>query len=337
MRLFRRKAPSAPAHPISTFWEWWASEGHTIDPRRQSPGLEKLSQRVAAIHPDLTWHFGAGSKSEHRLTVSAGGTAEVRPSAQRWLRAAPPSDAIWEFRSSQEADPNALGTVLEIAGRKLDLSKTEFRVESVEEELRVHVGVYHPVFRDVPETVRLQVTFLVLDWLLGEDDVERWLGQVEALETVPVGSTDGDGLLHAVEAIAAQHDPDEWTLSHWEDAKGTAVLLSFRRALRWIDHPTLDLHHGVHAAFAGQHNGLPADVAALDSFRRLEDELESLLGARGLLIGHETASGHRTFHVYTDGEDQNIADGLSEWVRSRHLSIESAPDPAWRRVRQFTG
>ena len=36
------------------------------------------SQRVPAIHPDLTWHFGPGSKSEHRLTVSAGGTAEVR-------------------------------------------------------------------------------------------------------------------------------------------------------------------------------------------------------------------------------------------------------------------
>lgn len=337
MRLFRRKDPSAPVHPISAFWEWWVSEGHTIDPRQQSPALEQLSQRVAAIHPDLTWHFGAGSKSEHRLTVSAGGTAEVRPSAQRWLRAAPPADVIWEFRSSQEADPNALGSVLEIAGSKLDLSKTEFRVEPVEQDLRVHVGVHHPVFPDLPESARLQVTFLVLDWLLGEDDVERWLGQVEALETVPIGSTDGDGLLRAVESIADQHDPDEWTLSHREDANSAAVLASFRRALRWIDHPTLDLHHGVHAAFAAQRNGLPADRAALDSLRRLEDELETLLGSRGQLIGHETASGRRTFHVYTDGEDQNVAAGLSDWARSRHLTIESAPDPAWRRVRQFTG
>jgi hypothetical protein len=244
---------------------------------------------------------------------------------------------IWEFRSSQEADPNALGTVLEIAGSKLDLSKTEFRAEPVEQELRVHVGVHHPVFPDLPESARLQVTFLVLDWLLGEDNVERWLGQVEALGTVPVGSTDGDGLRRAVESIADQHDPDKWTLSHWEDANGTAVFTSFRRALRWIDHPTLDIHHSVHAAFAEQHNGLPADGAALDSLRTLEDELETLLGSRGLLIGHETASGRRTFHVYTDGEDQNVAAGLSDWARSRHLTIESAPDPAWRRVRQFTG
>lgn len=308
-----------------------------LDPRNQSPAIEQLSQRVAAIHPDLTWHFGAGSESEHRLTVSANGTAEVRPSAQRWLRAAPPADPTWEFRSSQEADPNALGTVLEIAGSKLDLSKTGFRVETAEEEFRVHIGVYHPVFRDLPESTRLQVSFLVLDWLLGEDDVERWLGQIEALTVPSADSTNGDGVLRAVESIAERHDPDKWTLSGWEDANGTPAFASFRRSLRWIDHPTLDVHHGVHASFASQDNGLPADGAALDSLRSLEDELESLLGPRGLVIGHETASGRRTFHVYTDGEDQNVAAGLSDWVRARHLSIESAPDPAWRRVRQFTG
>ncbi|WP_400160254.1 DUF695 domain-containing protein [Arthrobacter sp. BPSS-3] len=308
-----------------------------LDPRNQSPAIEQLSQRVAAIHPDLTWHFGAGSESEHRLTVSANGTAEVRPSAQRWIRAAPPADPTWEFRSSQEADPNALGTVLGIAGSKLDLSKTEFRVETAEEELRVHVGVYHPVFRDLPESTRLQVSFLVLDWLLGEDDVERWLGQIAALTAPSVDSTKGDGVLRAVKSIAEVHDPDKWTLSRWEDANGTPAFGSFRSSLRWINHPTLDVHHSVHASFASQDNGLPADGAALDSLLSLEDELESLLGPRGLVIGYVTASGRSTFHVYTDGDDQNVAAALSDWVRSRRLSIDSAPDPAWRRVRQFTG
>lgn len=179
--------------------------------------------------------------------------------------------------------------------------------------------------------------FLLLGWLLGEDDVERWLGQVEALETAPEGSTEGNGLLRAVQSIADQQNPDQWTLSHREDANGTPGLASFRRAQRWIDHSTLDLHHAISAAFEAQHNGLPADAAALDSLRRLEDELESLLGSRGLLVGHETTSGLRTFHVYTDGEDQNVAAGLADWARARHLAIEPTPDPAWRRVRQFTG
>ncbi|HEV7183112.1 MAG: DUF695 domain-containing protein [Actinomycetales bacterium] len=337
MRLFGKKDPAPPVHPISAFWEWWVRQGHTIDPHQNSQDVEQLSQRVAAIDPGLTWHFGSGSTAEHRLTVSAGGTAEVRPAAQRWLRAAPQPDATWEFRSSLEADPNALRQVLEIAGSKLDLSKTEFRVEPARQELRVHVGVHHPLFPGLPETARLQVTFLVLDWLLGEDDVGRWLGHVEALEAAPVGTIDGDGLLRAVESIAAQHDPDMWTLSQWEDSNGTPAFASFRRALRWIDHPTLDMHHGVHAGFEAQNNGLPADGAVLDSLRRLEDELESLLGSRGVLVGHETTSGRRTFHVYTDGEDQNVTAGLADWARSRHLAIEPTHDPAWRQVRQFTG
>ena len=159
----------------------------------------------------------------------------------------------------------------------------------MEQELRVHVGV-HDRRPGPSESARLQVTFLVLDWLLGEDDVERWLGQVEALETVPVGFIDGDGLLGAVQSIARSARPGRVDSVPLEDANGTAVFASFRRALRWIYHPTLDTHHGVHAAFAGQHNGLPADGAALDSLRRLEDELETLLGSRGLLTGHETAS-----------------------------------------------
>ena len=337
MRLFRKKHLSAPVHPISAFWEWWEREGRTLDPRNQSPVIDELSQRVAAIHPDLTWHFGAGSASEHRLTVSANGTAEVRPAAQRWLRAAPLPNSTWEFRSSQEADPNALNKMLEIAGSTIDLSKTEFRVETGEQELRVHVGVYHPAFRDLPEFTRLQVSFLVLDWLLGEDDVERWLGPIEALTAPSADYTHGEGVLRAVDKIAKDQDPEAWTLSRWEAADGTPAFASFRSSLHWIDHPTLDLHHGIHASFVSQDNGLPVDGAALDSLQRLEDELEAKLGPSGLVIGHETAAGRRIFHVYTDGEDQNIAAGLTEWVRAHHLSIESAPDPAWRRVRQFTG
>ncbi|WP_138418741.1 DUF695 domain-containing protein [Sinomonas gamaensis] len=337
MRLFRRSDPVALVHPISAFWEWWGRQGRTIDPHQPSAALEQLSQRVAAVHPGLTWHFGAGSESEHRLTVSAGGVAEVRPTAERWLRAAPPADATWEFRASQEAEPEAFNEILEIAGSKLDLCKTLFRVEPVEEMLRVNVGVHHPAFPDVPRQVRLQVTYLVLDWLLGEDDVERWLGQIEALETAPDTVGDGAGLLRAVASIAERRDPDEWSLAQWQEADGTPGIALFRQALRWIDYPTLDVHHSIHASYASQPNGLPANGAALEPLRRLDYELEALLGSRGILVGHQTIAGGRTFHVYTDGEDQNIAAGLADWARSRRLAIESASDPAWRRVRHFTG
>lgn len=337
MALFRKRKVSSGPHPITAFWTWWAEEGQAVDPSQTSRATDELTRRVTAIHPDLAWHFAPGAMSKYRLTVSAGGAAEVRPAAERWLRAAPSADARWEFRCSQQADPDALSKDLEIVGHRVDLASTEFRIEQVEEELRVHVGVYHPAFGQLPESARAQITFLVLDWLLGEDDVERWVGHIEPLDTPPARAGSADEVLAAVTEIAAQRDPDGWAVAQWQDKQGVPGLAAFRRGLRWIDTPTLDRHQLVGATYPAQENGLPADNASLEALREIEDELEALLGSRGILVAYETHRGARAFHLYTDGEDQNIDAALSEWARNRHLSVDAQPDPGWSQVRHFTG
>ena len=194
--------------------------GHQIDPTKPSKATDALNERLGAIHPDLTWQFGAGEGSHHCLTVSSGGVAQVRPLAERWLRAAPRPDETWEFRSSQQRDPNALTNVLEIAGHRLDLSDTRFHVESDADDLRIHVGVHHPAYASLSEEVRGQVTFLLLDWLLGEDDVERWVGHVESLTEAPAGLVTGREVVAALSDIAVRREPDEWTMGQWEDRDG---------------------------------------------------------------------------------------------------------------------
>ncbi len=298
---------------------------------------DELTRLVSAIHPDLAWHFGAGRDAEHCLTVSAGGVAQVRPTAERWLRAAPPRDATWEFRCSQPADPSALDNRLDIGGESLALAETRFRVETVEEEFRVHVGVHHPAFSRLPEPVRQQITFLVLDWLLGEDDVERWLGHIEALAASPTPAASPADLRTAVEAVSALRDPDQWTLARWQDKRRGPGLATFRRGLRWIDHPTLDRHQQVVASYQAGVDGLPADAATLDLLYEVESELEALVEPRGILVGHESHRGSRTFHLYTDGEDQNVDADIARWARSRDVRVSAEPDPAWSQVRHFTG
>lgn len=259
----------------------------------------------------------------------------MRSTAERWLRAAPVSDERWEFRSSQQADPNALRNVLQIAGRSIDLSLTEFRIEPVAEDFRVHVGVYHPAFAGLPKPARAQVAFLVLDWLLGEDDVERWLGELEPLTSRPSTAGSANDLSAAVATIAAQRGPDDgWFLLQWQDKEGRPGRAMCQRGLRWIDTPTLGRHQIVSADFLARPNGLPI---SLDEVREIEAELEARLGSRGILIGHETHRGVRTFHAYTDGEDQNVDAALQEWATHRGLRLESRPDPSWREVRHFTG
>lgn len=339
MGLFSRKRrePDDAAHAIGAFWEWWARDGHGIDPRKASATTDELTRRVAAIHPDLTWHFGRGTTSEHRLTVSAGGVAQVRPAAERWLRAAPAPDLTWEYRSSQEADPSAISSSLEIAGSRVDLSLTRFRVEPVEDDLRVHVGVYHPAFQGLPRGVPGRIAFLVLDWVLGEDDVERWLGQVEPLDVAPDSPATAEELRAAVDSIAAHRDPDAWTLAEWIAKDGRPGLAMSRRGVRWIDHPTLDRHHVLTSSYPAQENGLPRDAAVLGALRDLESEIDAALDGAGIVVGHETHAGERRFHVYTDGEDERAAAALSVLAARAGTRAAARPDPSWTEVRHLTG
>lgn len=339
MGFFRRTSldQSDAVSPIHAFWSWWASDSHQINPSQPSSGTDRLSDLLRAVHPDLTWHFGPGSSAQHRLTVSAGGVAEVRPWAERWLRAAPAASPLWEFRSSQEADPGATTNVLEIAGERLELASTVFRIVSDKDALRVHVGVHHPGFSALPEQARLQVCFLLMDWLVGEDDVERWIGQIEVLTDAPDDPQRSEQVVAAVSAIAALREPEEWSLARFEDREGNPGMAVFRRGIRWIDFPTLDRHQVITAMYRSQENGLPADAAVLDQLRSVEDDLVARLGHRGLLVAHQTNGGQRVFHVYTDGEDQNADELIRDWARGHGVAVEAAADPAWTQVRAFTG
>lgn len=339
MAFFRKKQPASDVHPITGFWQWWQTEGHGIDPRRASAMTDRLSGHLERIHPDLSWHFGKGAAAEHCLTVSAGGIAELRPTAERWLRAAPAPDATWEFRSSQAADPGALDQTLQIGGAELDLALTRFRVEVDDAQQRVHVGVYHPAYlaAALPEDLRGQIMFLVLDWLLGEDDVERWLGHVETLTAPPGNGVTGAELREQVAELARRRDPQAWAAAEFTGANGAPGLAIFRSGVRWIDHPTFDRHQLVTVPYAAQANGLPRDDATLQHLRGLEEELDALLGRRGILIGHESQQGTRQIHAYTDGQDQNVDAALAAWAGSRSLSVQAHPDPSWRTVRHLTG
>lgn len=337
MRLFRARQSADSPHPVFAFWDWWRRDGHAVNPHAASPKVVELNRRVLSIDNGLAWHFSAGTESEHRLTVSAGGQAALRPLAERWLRAAPPADATWEFRASQEAEPSALSNIVEIGKARVDLSKTLFSLQSDVNRMRVDVGVYHPQFGALQEEVRTQISFLVLDWLLGEDDVERWLGVIETLTALPTPSATPDDVVAAVAGLAEQRNLDEWVLVKWADTDGFPVIASSRKGLRWNDFPTLDQHLTVYIPFESRDDGLPADGGVLDSLHTLEDELEETIRGRGILVGHETTQGRRSFHVYLDSEDQNASQPATDWAVERGSEIRSDKDPAWTAVRHLTG
>ncbi|HEY0868816.1 MAG TPA: hypothetical protein VGD55_00310, partial [Acidothermaceae bacterium] len=133
---------------------------------------------MSAINPELGWELGPGHKAQHVLCVTAGGVAAVRPTAERWLRAAPPVDSAWEYIAAKAAHPLPLDDKLVLGTWTLNIAETRFGIVVEESRLEVDVTCFHPHFPVMPEDARNEVMFIVLDWLLGEDDIERWVGHL---------------------------------------------------------------------------------------------------------------------------------------------------------------
>ena len=93
---------------------------------------------------------------------------------------APEPDATWEYHASKQASPKLMG--LEIGSWRFDLEEMRAIASWDRSRRRVDVKLWHPQFAGVPESARIQAGFIFLDSLLGEDDVERWVGQIDFVE-----------------------------------------------------------------------------------------------------------------------------------------------------------
>jgi hypothetical protein len=338
--LLRTQRLTASARRITEFWTWWNEEGASTVADAITRGvvveLEPLiSRRVKAIHSLLAWELGHGSVAQHRLTVTSEGVASVRPFAERWRRAAPAASATWEYAPARGADPRAFTAELTFEGHPLAMAAVGFSATIDEERRRVDVAVFHPQWGSLEDQTRYQVAFLALDWALGEDDVERWVGEITVPTSRPPGNAGREELIASIRGLADLRDLDSWGIAQGELGDNPMVA-TVRTGVRWIDHPTFDLHQQVVVPYEGDEDRWPtsADHDYLDG---IQDELDAALGSRGIVLARLTIQGSRAFQLYSDSEDQNITAAIRRIAKSHRGKHMTKLDPAWTRSRNFTG
>jgi hypothetical protein len=330
----RRRAEPAPDAAITAFWRWWPGArgqvGAAVTSGEWADLPDRINGLVAAIHPDLHWEFTRGARAQHALVVSPAGRPELRAVAARWAAGAPQPDETWEYHTSRQRDPKAFGTRLRIGEAELAMEDLRygFAVEGGRQLL--DVTVYHPVFPDLPEEVRAHVCFLSLDWLLGEEGVERWVGAVESGGAPPPDAYPPDELGAAVERQAVEHKEPVWVMLTAQDKQGWPVLATAQKAMLPVRFPRFDTHVTVTLPFRDTNDGgLPLD-GSLTALRAFEDELTEALDGDGELLAHETTRGVRVLHYYVDGSagaTALIEGRLAGWPEGRAQAMASY-DPA---------
>ena len=297
--------------------------------------VEDISRAVRTIHPGMAWELGAGRTAQHAFCVSPEGSAELRQVALRWLAEAPPPDATWEFYASKQAARSVSG--LRVGGVQFDLQEMRAIASWDSVRQRVDVKLWHPEFARVPGAVRIQVGFLFLDNLLGEDGVERWVGQIDLLEA-PVGGRTPAELKDEIERRSAESAGDDrWVLSRRTRPDGVVEIIVADASLKRIDHPFAD-RHAIVRILAGDERWLPnaeeAEVLATE-----EKDLESRLDGIAIFAGRTTAPGQRALHFVAEDTDRMkpaidawaaaLPDSLTEGAPPRRIKVDFGTDMDW--------
>ncbi len=323
VRFFQRGTP-----PPTDFWSWWSTARDPIADGISSGAIDErlvqeMSAAVAAIHPDMAWQLAPGTAAQHAFCLSPEGRADLRQVALRWLDTAPPADGTWEFHASKPASPQLGG--LDIGGSQLNLSEVRAITSWDKSTRRLDVRLWHPTFPSLPNQVTHQVAFLFLDNLLGEDDVERWIGSVDVLEA-PTGGRTPEELRAEVDRHRSDAVGDEtWVLGRLDDADGPTFVTA-NAALKRIDHPFADKHVRIGVVL----EGLPEDAEAA-ALNAEEDALQARMNGVATYAGRTTKHGMRTMHFVAEDLDRVRAaiDAWAEELPPRRIKVDFTEDMDW--------
>jgi len=331
--IFKRRAATGEAAAIDAFWTWWATGRPDVEKAIEGAGwdgvIADMTRLVAAIEPGLTWEFSNGTTSRHLLVVTAAGNRALRAVAERWRRAGPDPDETFAFASARQATPAALTSRLSFDGTSLDLSELRFGADVTQRG--VNVEVWHPLFAGMPENARVNVAFLALDWLLGEDGVEIWTALIEPV-TAPGPDLTGAELAELVSAVAAERD-GQWALLRGT-VDGRPLIGRIQLPLKAARWPAADTHVRLVVPYHADENGFPLE-ASLAALRELEDRIVAYADGP-VLVASETIGGTRTFHLYADrpAAAEVLEPIVASWSEGR-VTMSVEPDPTWESIRHL--
>jgi hypothetical protein len=308
---------SAP-EAIQAFWDWWPFARSHIEIAIAAGDLgglpTQVTPRVQAIHAGLQWELAPGTRAANQLCLSGAGDLRLRPFSEAWVLAAPPADATWEFHAARQ--PSAKDK-LTIGGFELHAEEARIDIAPDEARERLDVVLHHPEFARMPKGLPGQAGFLFLDAALGEDGVERWLGTVDFVGSVPPESMPLAELRRAVEWLAKRSTGARWAIFRGSAPDGRPYTATVNQALKRIDHLFYDYHLEARLPIPG--GGLPNDEQS-DRLNQIEDSLGEALGPEARGFARVTLPGVRVLHYYA-------RDGAAAWDRMEAWAAGQDPAP----------
>lgn len=309
------------AERIPDFWRWWENTGRaavtdavrTVD---HATVNELLQRRGLDFDKSLSFDVRRGTSSEYRLSLSSGGAPRGRVMAERWFRAAPAADSVWQFAPALPHDRKVLEREHKFS--RYVVRTGQATINWVDgDDGRYDVELLHPRLPAVPPGPKATIIDKILIGLLGEDETVRWIGN----RSTSRGTEDGRPLPEFAAHIAereseraggAGRTPAEQRWKHVANATMSGrILLS----PSWLDDPVLDQL---------------TRLALPDGDTGAHDELVGILGDRVRLAGEARVDDRTVLFLYTDSADLTLTEWLTQWGLDRGCpDVVTRQDPGW--------
>ena len=177
----------------------------------------------------------------------------------------------------------------------------------------------------------MEATLLALDWLLGEDEVARWVGDIIAAAFEPIDAVRrGPPARRGRRRRRRDSTEEQWVALEGRTATGRRLTAAARFPLRPVDFPLYDQHIAITLPYRDTDDeGQPAGGSA-EALREFEERLVKRLTELGdaVLVAHVSAEGCRVMHVYADPEGGAAEPALdARWPEGAGTDAGAAPPP----------
>ncbi|HLR94781.1 MAG TPA: hypothetical protein VK053_09660 [Jiangellaceae bacterium] len=345
MSLFRRSGRDRPdpRPAVERFWQWWAENRSQVlgaAARGEDGEVRRmLGPAVEALDPGLRYAIEPGTDAFHRLVVTAAGRTDLLALAERWRVGAPPADDEVEYVSRRVPDPRVMQYTREIDDFDIAYSELTAVVRVDRDRAKVDVVVHHPLFPLLSRDHRLEVATEAVHGVLGEDDVERWLGELDVSGEVALDPID----LSTLPMVIGQLSPGRTgtPTGGWVTLTGRAgkseIRATVRRPFGPADAPLCDTHVAIVLPYPAGADGLPEHQGVDDQVDRLIEQVVEALGGAGphvVLVGKQFGARRAIAHLYVDSlevEPDQARDVVSSWPHGGAV-LRAKFDPAYRGV-----
>lgn len=340
--MLRTVQKEAQLQAFERFWQWWrtARDGIEVGLGQGSPESfeSALTAQVESLHPGLTWEIAREEEGQFSLTLSGHGNFTLRKLTGAWAKSAPSPSQGWHFLPNRTGSFEAATETLQWEGIEISMEQLRLLIEVDDGCARAHLGAFHPAFAQLTDQSAKGALALALDSLLGEDEIERWIGRTELLAApAPDSLTARELQLRIIKLADPERDPGyaafEATLE-----SGDPVVGIIETSMKRLDHLEHEWHLEVSILYLQtREDGIPVE----SEFRvgvDLENELiDALKPSQAIHFGRlmHSARRHMFFYVRDREWTQSALDAWIPLHPDRKVKFEWNEDPEWSRIREF--